>query len=51
MLTLGQLINDEPWEIRRIYLWYMEVAKVGLETFIVKVPASTSTCPRMVKSS
>jgi hypothetical protein len=39
MLTLGQLVNDELWEVRRFHLWYMEEAKVGLETFIVKVLA------------
>ena len=39
MVTLGQLVQDEPWEVRRFHLWYMEVAKVGLKTFVVKVPA------------
>jgi hypothetical protein len=39
MLTLGQLVNDESWEVRRFHLWYMEAAKVGLETFIVMIPA------------
>jgi hypothetical protein len=37
MVTMGQLL-EEPWEIRRFHLWYMEVAKAGLRDFIVKVP-------------
>ena len=37
MLTLGDLL-EERWEVRRFHLWYMEVVKVGLETFIIKVP-------------
>jgi hypothetical protein len=39
MVTRGQLVNDEPWEVRRFHLWYMEVAKPGLRDFVVKVPA------------
>jgi hypothetical protein len=39
MVTLGQLVLEEPWEIRRFHLWYMEAAKVGLCSFVVKVPA------------
>ena len=38
MVTLGQLIQDEQWEIRRFHLWYMEAAKVGLRDFVIKVP-------------
>ena len=38
MLTLDDL-REEKWEVRRFHLWYMEAAKVGLETFIVKVSA------------
>ena len=36
---MGQLVNDELWEVSRFHVWYMEAAKVGLETFIVKVSA------------
>ena len=39
MLTLGQLVNDKPWEVRRFHLWYMEAVKAGLETFVIKIPA------------
>ena len=38
MVTLGQLVQDEPWEVRRFHLWYMEAAKVGLHNFIIKIP-------------
>ena len=37
MVTLGQLW-DEPWEIWRVHLWYMEATKVGLREFDDKVP-------------
>jgi hypothetical protein len=30
-------VQEEPREVRRFHLWYMEAAKVGLETFIVKM--------------
>ena len=39
MVTLGQLVQEEPWKVWRFHLWYMEVVKVGLRSFIVKVPA------------
>jgi hypothetical protein len=35
---MRQLINNEPWEVRRFHIWYMEAAKVGLWDFVVKVP-------------
>ena len=38
MLTLGDLL-EEKWEVRRFNLWYMEAAKVGLENFVIKIPA------------
>ena len=38
MLTLGDLL-EEPWEVRRFHLWYMEAVKAGLETFVIKIPA------------
>jgi hypothetical protein len=37
MVTLGQLVQEELWEVRRFHLWYMEVANVGLHSFVVKV--------------
>ena len=37
MLTLGDLL-EVLWEVRRFDLWYMKSAKVGLETFIIKIP-------------
>jgi hypothetical protein len=39
MVTLGQLVQEGPWEVRRFHLWYMKVTKVGLCSFVVKVPA------------
>ena len=38
MLILGHHL-EEKWEVRRIHLWYMEAAKVGLQTFVIKVLA------------
>ena len=38
MMTLGDLL-EEKWEVRRFHLWYMEAAKAGLRTFIIKIPA------------
>jgi hypothetical protein len=38
MLSLGQLIQEEPWEVRRFYLWYMHEAKLGMKQFVVRVP-------------
>ena len=38
MLTMGDLL-EEKWEVRRFHLWYMEAAKVGLESFIINIPA------------
>ena len=38
MLTLGGLL-EEKWEVRRFHLWYKEAAKVGLENFVIKIPA------------
>ena len=37
MLTLGDLL-EEWWVVRMFHLWYMEAAKVGLQTFVIKVP-------------
>ena len=39
MLTKAQLVHEEWWEVRKFHLWYMEAAKVGLQSFIVNVPA------------
>ena len=36
MLTMGDLL-EEKWEVRRFHLWYMEAAKAGLCTFIIKI--------------
>ena len=38
MLTLGELL-EEKWKVRRFHLWYMEAAKVGLENFVINIPA------------
>jgi hypothetical protein len=38
MLPLGQLVQDEPWEVRRFHLWYMHAAKLGMREFVVRVP-------------
>ena len=38
MLTWGNLL-EEKWEVRRFHLWYMEAAKVGLENFVINIPA------------
>jgi hypothetical protein len=38
MLTMGDLVA-ERWEVRRFHIWYMEVAKVGLHNFLIKIPA------------
>ena len=38
MLTLGNLL-EEKWEVRRFHLLYMEAAKVGLENFVINIPA------------
>jgi hypothetical protein len=39
MISKAQLVCEEPWEVRRFHLWYMEAAKAGLSSFIVKVLA------------
>jgi hypothetical protein len=36
MLTMGELC-PEKWEVRRFHIWYMEVAKVGLKDFLIKI--------------
>jgi pantothenate kinase len=38
MLTLGDLL-EEKWEVRRFHLWYMEATKMGLENFVLNIPA------------
>ena len=38
MLPLGQLVQEEPWEVRRFHLWYMHAAKLGMKEFVVRVP-------------
>ena len=38
MLTLGELL-EEKWKVRRFHLWYMEATKVGLENFVINIPA------------
>ena len=38
MLPLGQLVQEELWEIRRFHLWYMHAAKLGMKEFVVKAP-------------
>jgi hypothetical protein len=38
MLSLGQLVQEEPWAVRRFHLWYMQAAKLGMKEFIVRVP-------------
>jgi hypothetical protein len=37
MLPLGELI-EEPWAIRRFHLWYQHAAKLGMQSFILRVP-------------
>ena len=38
MMTLGDLL-EEKWEVRRFHLWYIKVAKAGLQDFVIKIPA------------
>jgi hypothetical protein len=38
MLPLGQLVQEEPWEVRRFHLWYRHASKLGMKNFIVRVP-------------
>ena len=38
MLSLGQLVQEQPWAVRRFHLWYMQAAKLGMKEFIVRVP-------------
>jgi hypothetical protein len=38
MITNAQLSCEEPWEVRRFHLWYMEVARAGLSGFTVRIP-------------
>jgi hypothetical protein len=38
MLPLGQLVQEEPWEVWRFHLWYMHAAKLGMKEFVVRVP-------------
>jgi hypothetical protein len=38
MLSLGQLIQEELWEVRRFHLWYMHASKLGMKEFIQRVP-------------
>jgi hypothetical protein len=37
MLPLGQLVQDEPWEVRRFHLWYMHTVKLGMKEFVMRV--------------
>jgi hypothetical protein len=37
MITRAQLSCEESWEVRRFHLWYMEVAKAGLSSFVTKI--------------
>jgi hypothetical protein len=39
MITRAQLSCEEPWEVRRFHLWYMEAVKADLSSFITKIPA------------
>ena len=50
MLTLGQLIQEESWELRRFHLWHMHAAKLGMKDFIVRTPRSTSTWKKIILS-
>ena len=38
MLPLGQLVQEESWEVRRFHLWYMHAANLGIREFIVRAP-------------
>ena len=38
VLPLGQLVQEEPWEVRRFHLWYMHATKLGMKEFVVRVP-------------
>jgi len=38
MLPLGQLIQEEPWEVWRFHLRYIHVAKLRMNDFIVRAP-------------
>ena len=38
VLPLGQLIQEEPWEVRRFHLWYMHAVKLGMKQFVMSVP-------------
>jgi hypothetical protein len=38
MITNAQLSCEEPWEVRRFHLWYMEEARAGLSGFTVRIP-------------
>ena len=38
MLTLGDLL-EEKWEVRRFHLCYMEATNVGVENFVINIPA------------
>ena len=38
MLHLGQLVQEEPWEVRRFHLWYMHASKLGMKEFVVRGP-------------
>jgi hypothetical protein len=44
MLNLGDLL-EEKWEVRRFHLWYMEAMKVGLENFVIHIPAKYFQTP------
>ena len=36
MLPLGQLVQEESWEVRRFHLWYMNATKLGMREFVVR---------------
>jgi hypothetical protein len=38
MLPLGELVQDELWEVQRFHLWYIYAAKLGMKEFVVRVP-------------
>jgi hypothetical protein len=37
MVPLGQLI-EEPWEVLRFHLWYMNASKLGMKDFVYEGP-------------
>jgi hypothetical protein len=35
---LGQLIQEEPWEVWRFHLWYIHASNLGMKEFIQRFP-------------